>query len=63
MSNDLISLGVDVFNAISALKLKRHQLVSTREGVIIRQQGRPDLLLTHEAARQFAQGQQEAQYE
>lgn len=55
MNNALIDHAADMFNALAALRLKRHRLVSTSEGVEIHQPGRPALLLTHEAARTYAQ--------
>lgn len=60
MRNPLIDMAADMFNALAALKLKRHELVSTSEGVLIKQFGKPDLLLTHGAAADFAHHQQEA---
>jgi hypothetical protein len=42
--------------AINALRLKSGRLVGTRGGVEIHQRGKPVLLLTTEAAREFAQG-------
>lgn len=50
-----------VASAIGALNLKRHHLVSTREGIEIHQQGRPVLLLTHAAAVAFAREREEAE--
>lgn len=54
MRNPLIEMAADMFNAIGALRLKRHRLVSTADGVEIHQPGKPVLLLTHQAARDFA---------
>lgn len=48
--SDPIETITAVASAIGALKLKLHQLVSTREGIEIRQLGKPTLLLTHAAA-------------
>ena len=53
--NALIEAAADVANAISALRLKRHRLVPTGEGVEIHQLGKPVLTLTYENARRFAQ--------
>lgn len=54
MSEDLVQLSVATVNAISALKIKRGRFVSTRDGVEIHQPGKPRLLLTHGAIRDFA---------
>lgn len=62
MRNPLIDMAADMFNALAALKLKRHELVSTSDGVEIHQPGRPVLLLTHGAAADFAHHQQEANH-
>ena len=61
MKNELVDLGVDMFNAIAALRLKRHQLRSTPEGVEILQPGRPRLLLTYQAAKDFVDEVEEAE--
>lgn len=53
-SNPFIDAATQMANALSALKLKRHRLTSTADGVIISQGGRPDLLLTYDAARTWA---------
>lgn len=54
--NSLVNAATDVVNAINALRIKHsHRLLSTGEGVVIRQPGKPDLLLTFEAARRWAQ--------
>ena len=50
-----------VLNAINAMRLKRHHLVSTSEGVEIHQPGKPVLILTHQAARDFANAVAEAE--
>lgn len=60
MRNPLIEMAADMFNAIGALRLKRHRLVSTSEGVEVHQPGKPVLLLTHQAARDFAHEFEEA---
>lgn len=60
MRNPLIEMAADMLNAISALRLKSHRLTSTPDGVEIQQPGKPTLLLTHEAARQFAHEIEEA---
>lgn len=59
--SDHIETITAVASAIGALKLKRHHLISTREGVEIRQMGKPVLLLTHQAALDFARECQEAE--
>ena len=59
--SDPIETIAAVASAIGALKLKRAQVVSTRDGVEIHQQGRPVLLLTHQAALDFARECQEAE--
>ena len=46
--------GIAMFNALAALKLKRARIVGTREGVEIEQVGKPNLLLTYEAAQAFS---------
>lgn len=53
---------VDLANALAALKIKRGQFIGTREGTVIRQPGRPDLLLTWEAVQRFAQEIEEARH-
>lgn len=58
---NILDAAMAVANAVSALKLKRARLVSTREGVEIHQQGKPVLLLTHDAAIQFAKDVAEAE--
>lgn len=60
MRNPLIEMAADMFNAIGALRLKRHHLVSTSEGVEVHQPGKPVLLLTHQAARDYAHEFEEA---
>jgi hypothetical protein len=52
--NALVTEAVGVMVAIEALRLKRHQLVSVEGGVEIHQPGKPVLLLTYGAAREFA---------
>jgi hypothetical protein len=56
-----ISTALAVATAVNALRLKHGRLVGTREGVEIHQRGKPVLLLTNEAARQFAQEIEEAE--
>lgn len=64
MSRDpLVQRASEVLNAIQALRLKRHHLRRTHEGVVIEQTGKPDLLLTYEAAHRFAQERAEAESE
>lgn len=58
---NLKSDAIAVLNALNALRLKRHHLVSTSEGVEIHQPGKPVLLLTHQAARDFANAVAEAE--
>lgn len=43
-----------VNTAIAALRLKRHHLSSSPDGVVIEQPGKPDLLLTFESAKRFS---------
>lgn len=43
-----------ILTAIQALKLKRASYRDTSEGVLITQPGKPDLLLTQSAIREFA---------
>jgi hypothetical protein len=61
MRNHLVEAASDVLNAVSALRLKRHTLRSTSDGVVIQQAGKPDLLLTYDAARRWAAEVEEAQ--
>lgn len=60
MSNPVAKLGIDFINALQALKLKRHELIGVPEGVEIHQPGKPVLLLTYEAAKDFAAEIEEA---
>lgn len=62
MRNPLIEMAADMLNAISALRLKRHQLVATSEGVEVHQPGKPVLLLTHAAAADYAGQVEEARH-
>lgn len=57
----MIEAASDVANAINALRLKRHRLVPNGESVVIQQVGKPDLLLTYDAAREYRQQMQEAE--
>ncbi|MDO8912339.1 MAG: hypothetical protein Q8N10_03515 [Phenylobacterium sp.] len=59
--SDVMKTVAAVATAIGALKLKRHNIVSTREGVEIHQMGKPVLLLTHQAALDFARECQESE--
>jgi len=60
--NPLIEMAVDMANALSTLKGYRSaRLRSVREGVEITMPGKPTLLLTHEAARRYAQEMDEAE--
>lgn len=61
MRNPLVAAASDVANAIAALKLKRARLSSTSEGVVISSPGKPELLLTYEAARRWAHEIEEAE--
>lgn len=58
--NPYIEAAANTFAAIDALRLKRHRLVSTPDGVEIHQPGKPVLLLTHQAARDYAHQIEEA---
>lgn len=60
MRNPLIDMAVEMVNAIADLRLKSHTLRSTSEGVEIRQPGRPVLLLTYQAACDYASETDEA---
>lgn len=62
MKNPVVQLGVDVLNAISALRLKRHDLRAVSEGVEIIQPGKPTLLLTYAAAEDFSNQMAEADH-
>jgi hypothetical protein len=56
-----MNLAAEFLTALSALKIKRGQYFSDGEGgVRIVQQGKPDLILTFEAARRFAHEVEEA---
>lgn len=59
--NPLLEAVIDVDGAIQALRLRRHRLVSTPDGIEIHQPGKPVLLLTHGAARDFAHEMEEAE--
>lgn len=60
--SELLDHGIHMIRSIGALKLKgRADYVQTAEGTVIRQHGRPDLLITWEAAREFSNMVQEAQ--
>ena len=61
--NALVHDAMAVATAINALRLKAHRLRATPGGVEIHQRGKPVLLLTHEAARDFAQQIEEAEHE
>jgi len=50
-----MNLAAEFLTALSALKIKRAYYRSVADGVEISQPGKPDLLLTYEAARRFAQ--------
>lgn len=54
--------GVAMARAIMALKLKRGSMVGNSYGTLIRQPGKPDLLLTWEAAVDFANQMDEAEH-
>lgn len=58
--NPVVTMAADMMNAIQALRLKRHQLVSTSDGIEIRQPGKPALLITWRAASDFAHEIEEA---
>lgn len=63
MKNPLIDMAVDMANALEALKLRKGgRLVSVREGIEIRQPGKPALLLTHQAAHDFNNMMEEARH-
>jgi hypothetical protein len=54
-------MAADMLNALAPLRLgKSDRLESTPEGVVIHQRGKPALLLTHEAARDFNNMMEEA---
>jgi len=61
MRNELVTRAAQVANAINALRLHRHRLFGTHEGVEIHQPGKPVLLLTYAAAAQWAQEIEEAE--
>lgn len=60
--NPLAEAAVDTMVAIEALRLKRHRLVSSPDGVIVQQPGKPDMLLTWRAARDFNNQIEEAEH-
>lgn len=61
MKNPVVQLGVDVMNAVQALRLKRHTLRGVSDGVEISQPGKPTLLLSYAAAEDFANQMAEAE--
>lgn len=61
-SNTIVERGLEMFRALGALNLKRGATLSgSPEGTVIRQQGKPDLLLTWEAAREYSNAVDEAE--
>lgn len=60
--NPLAEAAIDTLQAIEALRLKRHRLVSAADGIEIHQPGKPTLLLTYAAARDFAHQIEEASH-
>lgn len=54
--------GLEMFRALAALNVKKARISGSPEGTIIRQQGKPDLLLTWEAARAFSNEMDEAEH-
>lgn len=59
--NPLVRDAAAIVAAVGTLKLRRGDYwEATSEGVLIVQRGRPDLILTFEAARRFAQEVEEA---
>jgi hypothetical protein len=60
LRNPLVEAASDVATAINSLRLKRHTLRPNGEGVVIQQLGKPDLLLTYESARRWANEVEEA---
>lgn len=62
MSNPMLDAALAMARAIAALKLKPGgRLIGTHEGTRIVQRGKPDLLLTWEAAREFSNMVDEAE--
>lgn len=61
MRNPYVEVGAATMNAIGALRLKRHQLRPTADGVEILQPGKPTLLLRYSDAEQFNNQTREAE--
>lgn len=61
MKIPLLDQAMHVATAISAVKIKGARLQTTAEGVVIKRQGWPALLLTYEAAREYANEVAEAE--
>lgn len=62
MKNPMIKAGIEVMNAIAALRLRpTARLNVTADGVEISQPGKPTLLLTLQAARAFSHQLDEAE--
>lgn len=63
MTDPLMRATLAMFEAISALKLKKGvRIVSVRDGVELHQPGKPVLLLTREAAADFSAKVGEAEF-
>lgn len=62
MANALLDQALSVATALNAVKIKGARLVSGAGGVEIHRAGWPTLLLTYEAAREFAAQVAEAEH-
>lgn len=62
MANPMLDQALAVAVALNAVKLKGARLVSCADGVEIHRHGWPVLLLTYEAAREFADQVAEAEH-
>lgn len=62
MTNPMLDQALAVATALSAVKIKGASLRSDSKGVEIRRPGWPTLLLTYEAAREFAAKVAEAEH-
>lgn len=63
MIDPIVERGLHMFHALAALKLTRGtRIVGRRDGTEITQPGKPRLLLTWEAAREFCNEMDEAEH-
>lgn len=63
MKNPLIEMAADMLNALAPFRLgKSDWYEPTAEGVVIHMRGKPAVLLTHDAARDFNNIMEEARH-